>query len=39
MLPAINLDDEALLAAHEIDNEWSDRLLTDELEAAESAIA
>jgi hypothetical protein len=39
VLPAINLDDKAFVAADEINNEGTDRLLADELEAAQPPIA
>ena len=39
VLPAVNLDHKALVAADEINNEGADRLLADEFEAAQPPIA
>lgn len=38
VLAAINFDDEVSLPAYEVDNERSNRLLTNELESAETSI-
>lgn len=39
MLAAVELDHEHQLAAHKVDDKWSDRMLARELEATEAAIA
>jgi hypothetical protein len=39
VLPAVDLNDETLLATHEIDVIQSKRLLASELQSAETAIA
>jgi hypothetical protein len=39
MCRAVDLDDKLFFAANEVAKIWTDRLLADELESAESAIS